>query len=485
MTPTPTLLSLAPELLCAIAEHVRIAHLNADTGNSNTKQVTEEDLMQLRLTCKYLGDTLESQVLHTIHFSVENCNYSRATARLQPLATTKNLLRGLPRSGRHLYIGPLSPKHIPDLGFPVRKPRDNPTSLLAEELMRTYLCDALSALRNLKSVTCVRGQFSVPPSSDEQPDSRWTPGMDDEAWTHEAVMEFLASCPSLHVFEVELTHLKVAVTLDRMQGLREISFTYDYRFPPAEPVKVQTYNNLTKLLASRPASQINQLSVVLTSLHEIFPFFTPEVEPLQLKDLRMYTSMIKLDPLTIPHLRHLTCLHLLNMMVPSKPWKVNLIPISPGNASAQEVKQEDCISSKMLNDFWLALQRAGIFLKEIKVDSINDGLLGYLTCYTGLTKLGIESCFLPSPESSDPLAKLFFAESLASHVETLEELNVKAQDEDLWCFGEHNVSAFSRCMGLKTLSVFVPKTKRPMIVSSRFQPEYLHQKAPKSDEISL
>ena len=300
--------------------------------------------------------------------------------------------------------------------------------------------------------------------------------MRDEAWTHEAIMEFLASRPSLHVFEVGLSHLNVAVTLDRMQFLQEISFTDDYHFPPDKPIKVQTYNNLTKLLASRPASQIIQLSVVLTSLHEIFQFFPPEVEPLRLKDLRMRKSLIKLDPLTIPHLRHLTCLHLLNMMIPSKLWKVNLLPCGPGSARAREVEREDRIRSKMLNDFWLALQRAGVFLKEIKVDGINDGLLGYLTCYTGLTKLGIESYFLPLPKSSNPLAKLFFAESLASHVETLEELDVKARDEDLWCFGEHNVSAFSRCMGLKTLSVRVPKIKRPrakgIIVSSRFQPEY-------------
>jgi len=297
--------------------------------------------------------------------------------------------------------------------------------------------------------------------------------MDDEAWTHEAIMEFLASRPSLHVFEVELSHLKVAVTLDRMPVLQKISFTDDYHFPPAEPIKVQTYNNLTKLLASRPASQIIQLSVVLTSLHEIFQSFTPEVEPVRLKDLRMQKSLIKLDPLTIPHLRHLTCLHLINMMIPVNSWKVNLLPFVPGGIRAQEVEREGRIRSKMLNDFWLALQRAGVHLKEIKVDSINDGLLGYLTCYTGLTKLGIESYFLPSPESSDPLAKLFFAESLASHVETLEELNVKARDEDLWCFGEHNMSGLSGCMGLKTLSVCVPKIgnrniPKGIIVSSRF-----------------
>jgi hypothetical protein len=305
-------------------------------------------------------------------------------------------------------------------------------------------------------------------------------------------MEFLASRPSLHVFEVKLSHLKVAVTLDSMQVLQEISLTDHFRYRPAEPIRVQTYNNLTKLLASHPAEQITRLSVVLTSLHEIFEFFTPEVEPLRLKDLRMQKSFIKLDPLTIPHLRHLTCLHLLNMMIPSNPWKANLNAVRFASSIAQEA-EEDRIRSRMLNDFWLALRCAGIYLKEIKVDSINDGLLGYLAGYNGLTKLGIESYFLPLPEDSNPSARLFFAESLATHVETLEELDVEARYEDLWCFGEHNVSAFSRCIGLKTLRVCVSKTnlprarargfnpnfkfgmtqKRPdIIVSSRFQPEY-------------
>jgi len=128
-------------------------------------------------------------------------------------------------------------------------------------------------------------------------------------------MEFLASRPSLHVFEVELSHLKVAVSLDRMRDLQEISLTDNFRYRPAEPIRVQTYNNLTKLLESRPADQVTQLSVRRTSLHEIFQIFTPEVEPLRLKHLRMQRLFIKLDPLTIPHLRHLTCLHLLDMIV--------------------------------------------------------------------------------------------------------------------------------------------------------------------------
>jgi len=261
-------------------------------------------------------------------------------------------------------------------------------------------------------------------------------------------MDFLASCPSLHVLEVELSHLRVAVALDRVQGLREISLTENYRFHPAGHILVQTYDNLAKLLALRAASQIKKLSVVRTSLHKIFELHT--LEPLGLEDLRMSQSFIKLDPLTIPHLRNLTCLHLLNMKTPSHLRKENLNASEDTSSTGSEQlerAEEDRIGSNM-NDFWMVLHGAGVCLKEIHVDSINDGLLVYLSGYTGLTKLVVNS-------DSSPSANLFFAEPLASHVETLEELHVLAGFEDLWCFGKHNVLAFSRLKGLKVLSVCV------------------------------
>jgi hypothetical protein len=131
------------------------------------KQVTKKDLKRLRLTCKYLGDIFKSQVLHTMHFSIEHHNYSRAAARLQSLATTaKNISppRGLSRSGRHLHIGSLSPRYFGRITgydyvgddelvpvFPT--PQDGLTVLAVEELIRMYLCDALNTLRSLQSVT--------------------------------------------------------------------------------------------------------------------------------------------------------------------------------------------------------------------------------------------------------------------------------------------------------------------------------------------
>jgi len=137
-------------------------------------QANRKDVQRLRLTCKYLGDMLESHVLHTIHFSVQQPNCKKATARLQSLATTKNFSQGLSRSVRHLHIGPLSPKpfspnktdyiYFNNELVQIPHSEDGPELPVVEKLMRTYLCDALDALRGLQFVTSVLILFSVVPS---------------------------------------------------------------------------------------------------------------------------------------------------------------------------------------------------------------------------------------------------------------------------------------------------------------------------------
>jgi hypothetical protein len=126
--------------------------------------VNKNDCKRLRLTCKHLGDILESQVLRTIHFSIQHHNYNQVSERLQSLATTQNISRGLSRSGRHLHIGPLSPKpfsslksyrYVGDELVPIPEPEDGPEVPVVEELMRMYLRDALDALRSLQFVTYV------------------------------------------------------------------------------------------------------------------------------------------------------------------------------------------------------------------------------------------------------------------------------------------------------------------------------------------
>ncbi|KIM43928.1 hypothetical protein M413DRAFT_25441 [Hebeloma cylindrosporum] len=55
-----------------------------------------------------------------------------------------------------------------------------------------------------------------------------------------------------------------------------------------------------------------------------------------------------------------------------------------------------------------------------------------------------------------------FEEPLTRHAKTLEELDVEAGRDDLWCFGTHNISALSSCTGLKKLGVSVAEVDLPI-----------------------
>ena len=117
-----------------------------------------------------------------------------------------------------------------------------------------------------------------------------------------------------------------------------------------------------------------------------------------------------------------------------------------------------------MSDVWSTLHRERIHLGEIKIDRITSALLEYLTSYTGLTKLVVETIIFrgKSSSESDALATVFFGKPLRSHVETLEELDISAHFRDLWCFGEHNILTFSSCTNLrKLLSVCVSEADLP------------------------
>jgi len=120
-------------------------------GNSKILQVDRSDLSRLRLTCKHLGDILESQALHIINFSF-GYPINQTISKLQSLAATKTLSRGLSRSTRHLVIYPLS--NLPYGSKDYEKSR-------ISVAMRVYLFDALDVLRSLQSVTYVIILFYV------------------------------------------------------------------------------------------------------------------------------------------------------------------------------------------------------------------------------------------------------------------------------------------------------------------------------------
>ena len=74
--------------------------------------------------------------------------------------------------------------------------------------------------------------------------------------------------------------------------------------------------------------------------------------------------------------------------------------------------------------------------------------------YSGLKKLVIRTGGFKDGLTSDNCAKKFY-EALEMHAGSMEELQVLADYDGVWCFGHHNKDLFPTFHNLKTLDVKV------------------------------
>ena len=184
------------------------------------------------------------------------------------------------------------------------------------------------------------------------------------------------------------------------------------------------------------------------SLHQLFQDYPKEVPPLRLV---LDTCLLRLDDITIPHLKYLTSLSLTNIQDRSDTGPT----YSDGvNLDSEEIKAEQRRWGSSLQEIWSALINADIYLEEITVDVVVLALIDYLASYSGLRTLSLigggsyqEDCHY--------LAAQFYAKSLVNHVQSLRKLDLRALYEDLWCVGQYNLSLISQCLNLKLLSVSI------------------------------
>ncbi|KAF9260828.1 hypothetical protein L218DRAFT_1079070 [Marasmius fiardii PR-910] len=106
-------------------------------------------------------------------------------------------------------------------------------------------------------------------------------------------------------------------------------------------------------------------------------------------------------------------------------------------------------------DFWEALQREKIHLRDISIsDNIGNKLFDYLSSFTGLERLKM----LPNTihqEMADSLAQDFYGRAIQMHASSLRELNIAPCFFRSWCFGARNVHAFDECVQLKYLQISI------------------------------
>ena len=255
----------------------------------------------------------------------------------------------------------------------------------------------------------------------------WRTHVRDPTWLQVTIWRSIKALPNLRHLTIHPAFSECPLDLHALKELESITI---FGTPRTGPEKF--LDNLAKLCALSP--KLTSLEVyhergrkVLT-LHDLFHMRNNKSPPLQLRHLGLHSCSVRLDKVTLWHLRHLTSLNL----------KSNYV--SPGFANSA-------------GEFWRHFIGSGIHLQELKHDFITTSLIDYLSSYSGLKKLR-----LTVDESDECLAVAdpFFNTCLLNHVDTLEELILIAHSVSSWNFCSNNSRGISKCAKLKLLAMTVP-----------------------------
>jgi len=203
----------------------------------------------------------------------------------------------------------------------------------------------------------------------------------------------------------------------------------------------------------------------MRSLHHLFESYPENEPPLRLKHLSLATCLVRLDDETVMrHLRNLTSLSLDDILGP-------LIPPDPSTHLEDDDAGEDPVSEEILGEqnrwgssyeqIWRTICYADLRLEEITLYDFPMAFVEYIGSYSGLKKLTVCSTMrFQDVLLSNSTAEKFY-EALAMHAGSIEELDINAFYQDLWCFGHHNQALFSTFQNLRTLSVKVSSSDLP------------------------
>ncbi|KAJ6574405.1 hypothetical protein B0H19DRAFT_1254113 [Mycena capillaripes] len=104
---------------------------------------------------------------------------------------------------------------------------------------------------------------------------------------------------------------------------------------------------------------------------------------------------------------------------------------------------------------WDALREEQIHLSEIHTDIIVDGLLEYLSSYSGLERLTVASAGGGDEELSERCADEFFSTLLTHQRQSLVGLSCYGAYEGRWSFGAHNADILAQLSKLRCLRMKV------------------------------
>lgn len=127
------------------------------------------------------------------------------------------------------------------------------------------------------------------------------------------------------------------------------------------------------------------------------------------------------------------------------------------NLTTVDLRQGSQSSNSLWDALWVTLSLEQIRLRSLVVSRYHgnvDAILDYIQSYSGLEVLSLISPWWHNSTYNDA-ADRFYKEALPKHEKTLLKLELKPVFVSRWCFGEHNMDVFRRCVRLRSLWVRV------------------------------
>ncbi|KAJ7645066.1 hypothetical protein DFH06DRAFT_1333363 [Mycena polygramma] len=355
---------------------------------------------QLRSTCKNLSFAIAPLFFSSVLLDVQQSRIEVGLSHLEALAAGNTPWSQFART---LKIEHLCPAFL-KVGQIATCSNDE--LQLADERFKQLIKPALESLKNVRTVI-------------------WNCEGDAES-TIETVVNFLSSYSVLE--DLRLTAQRANVHFSQLAGLRNFTLNTpsDSRREIAQSLSQTIYNSLD--LESLHVERLDNASFT-----DLFHSLVP-TRPLHLTRLHItedYHASIRLDGDIIPHLKYLKCLK----------WI--------GGDSGSEA------ASAAIRKRWDVLREADIHLTEIYTDNIEEGLLAYLSSYSGLERLCITRAGGKDQDESNRRADEFFECALPQHAQSLTALSCRGTYEGRWSFGDCNAGMIAQLRNLKLLRMNV------------------------------
>ncbi|KAH9475106.1 hypothetical protein JR316_0012217 [Psilocybe cubensis] len=429
-----TLLSYAPELIQAIGGELDLP-----------------DVKHLRLVCRILADALACIVLRKLKFEITRTNMECGVEMIKTLATVDSEHAAC-YSVQEISIGLLSPAYdskYTTVGrfengvWVVDPPPENPPEVTtAEEFLKSNLFAAIASLKSVHTV-------------------EWRTDERNQPVVHRSIIDALKALPNLRNIQIVFSKADVPLEADLLLGREKIVISTEQSTASQQE---EIFDKLAKAIAHNPILTSLDVRGILhfrqpisnkaQSLHQLFKYYPSNKPPLCLRELRLRSMLTRLDHITLPHLAHLTTLHLDRINEPTEKASNSFFKRFGRDTSAGPSKETKQYGSS-LEDIWNLLRIAGVHLQNITVTSISSSFLDYLSSYSGLVKLDLETSGFHDGNSSDAMAARFYDGRLNTHVRSLESLRIRASFEGRWCFGAHNVKTISSLTNLKSLCLSI------------------------------